>query len=197
MIDGPDLVTTLAGQSHRVSLRSGRMTVLPRGSLRGCGKAWLLTYPGHKGRPVPKLLLGDPRTGRLRSSADLRALATVLRDSDDERDQSAALSLEELAAQASRSESPSVDTPTPDDMAADLDPPTVWGALKGLGRIVPMLGVVATVALAGGWAGTDSEVVRPALILAGAGLFGLWVLYTLYRTIVLLGALLTAARILR
>ncbi|MGC1211064.1 MAG: hypothetical protein WA890_07350 [Micromonospora sp.] len=192
IIDGSELVTGIGSPNHRTSLHSGIVNVLQPGSLRGYGKAWLLTHPGHKGRPIADLLLSDPRTGRLRSRDDLRALEAILRISSHERDRAAARQLEELAAEAPASKALS-STPSSEALPASAYAFALWQALQGVGRAVVLLGVVLTVALAGGWAGENSAVVGPALFIAAACLFGVWILYALYRTLGLLDALLTIA----
>lgn len=99
---------------------------------------------------------------------------------------------EKLAAQAPAAECwPS--TSTSDDLPASDDLPGLWDALNGVGRAVALLGVVATVALAGGWSGENSAFVGPALIIVAACLFGVWVLYALSRTMGLVDALLRVA----
>lgn len=192
MVDGADLVTSIGTARHRTSLHSGTVNVLQPGSLKGYGKAWLLTHPGHKGRPIPDLLLSDPRTGRPRSRDDLRALEAALRISPDERDQAAARQLQELVTQAPPSEAVS-STPLSEALPASAYALALWHALKGVGRAVVLLGVVLTVALAGGWAGENSAFVRPALFITAIGLFSVWILYALYRMLRLLDALLTIA----
>ncbi|MET7961709.1 hypothetical protein [Micromonospora zamorensis] len=195
MINGTDLVTGVDTPTHRTSLHSGIVDILRPGSVRGYGKAWLLTQPGHKGRPTAELLLSDPRTGRLRSREDLCALEAVLRVSPYERDRAAGQQLQEFAMQA-----PEVlpTTPSPAAVPASAYATALWHAVKGVGRAVVLLGVVGTVAIGGGWAVENSAVVGPALILTAAGLFGVWILYALYRTWGLLDALLTiAARAIR
>ncbi|MET8838298.1 hypothetical protein ABZV78_30950 [Micromonospora sp. NPDC004540] len=192
MVDGADLVTGIDNLGDRTSLHSGIVNVLQPGSLKGYGKAWLLTHTGHKGRPIPDLLLSDPRTGRLRSRDDLRALEAALRASSHERDRAAARQLDELVTQAPASEASS-GTPSSEALPASAYALALWHALKGLGRAVVLLGVVLTVALAGGWAGESSAFVGPALFVAAICLFGVWILYALYRTLGLLDALLTIA----
>lgn len=188
VIDGSDLVVTIARQ-NRTNLHSGRITVLRPGTLMGYGKAWLFAHEGHKGNLVPDLLLSDPRTGRLRSWGDLRALATVLRASPDDRDRAAGRRLDDLATQTSASQTWS-NMPASDESPV-ADAPGLWHALKGFGRTIPPLGVVLTVALAGGWVVENSTVVGPALLFAAAALGVLWICYALYRTLGLLGELLT------
>ncbi|GAB2933957.1 hypothetical protein GCM10027280_22270 [Micromonospora polyrhachis] len=196
-IDGADLVNGIAGVHHRTNLYSGSVNVLRSGLLKGFGRAWLLASPGHKGHQVADLLLSDPRTGQLRSEEDLRALVAVLGASSQESDRAAGRQLEELAAQAPRSAMlPSI--------TESGDPPfsvymyVLWLAVKGVGRAIVLLGVVFTVAMAGGMAGEGSALVGPALFIIAACLFGVWVCYALYRTIGLLDALLGfAVRALR
>ncbi|WP_328371715.1 hypothetical protein OHQ88_01455 [Micromonospora zamorensis] len=195
MINGTDLVTGVDTPTHPTSLHSGTVDILRPGSVKGYGKAWLLTQPGHKGRPTVDLLLSDPRTGRLRSREDLRALEAVLRVSPYERDRAAGQRLQELAMQASEA---SPTTPSPKAVPASAYVIALWHAVKGVGRAVVLFGVVGTVAIGGGWVVENSAVVGPALILTAAGLFGVWILYALYRTWGLLDALLTiAARAIR
>ncbi|MBQ0981897.1 hypothetical protein [Micromonospora sp. M61] len=195
MINGTDLVTGVDTPTHPTSLHSGTVDILRPGSVKGCGKAWLLTQPGHKGRPTVDLLLSDPRTGRLRSREDLRALEAVLRVSPYERDRAAGQQLQELAMHAPEA---LPTTPSPKAVPASAYVIALWHAVKGVGRAVVLFGVVGTVAIGGGWADENSAVVGPALILTAAGLFGVWILYALYRTWGLLDALLTiAARAIR
>ncbi|MGC4814713.1 hypothetical protein ACLQ29_29640 [Micromonospora sp. DT228] len=195
MINGTDLVIGVDAPTHPTSLHSGIVDILRPGSVRGYGKAWLLTQPGHKGRPIADLLLSDPRTGRLRSRDDLCALEAVLRVSPYERDRSAGRQLQELAMAAPET-SPS--TLAPDALPASAYASALWHAVQGVGRAVVLLGVVGTVGIVGGRAGEDSAIVGAALIIAAVCLFGVWLLYALYRTWGLLDVLLTiAARAIR
>ncbi|MGC4771638.1 hypothetical protein ACLQ25_22065 [Micromonospora sp. DT44] len=193
MIDGTNLVIGIDTPSYPMSLHSGIVDILRPGSLKGYGKAWLLTRPGHKGRPAAILLLSDPRTGRLRRRDDLSALEAALRVSPHERDRAAGRQLQELALRAPEA--------LPTAFSSEARPASaiaLWQALKGLGRAVVLLGVVATVATGGGWAGENSAVVGPVLFIVAICLFGVWILYALYRTLGLLDALLTiAARAIR
>lgn len=196
-IDGADLVNGTVGVHRRTNLHSGSVNVLRPGLLKGFGRAWLLASPGHQGHQVADLLLSDPRTGQLRSEEDLRALAAVLGASSQESDRTAGRQLEELAAQAPRSAMLS-STVESDDPPFSVYMYVLWLAVKGVGRAVVLLGVVLTVAMAGGMAGEGSALVRPALFIVAVCLFGVWVCYALYRTIGLLDALLrVVARALR
>ncbi|MEU4424499.1 hypothetical protein AB0F81_28090 [Actinoplanes sp. NPDC024001] len=177
-LDGADLVTWHGSVSRRTSLHSGTVALLPPRSKRGYGKAWLLADP------EPWLLLGDPRTGRLRNAGGLRTLAAVLRESPAESDRAVGRQLDELSVQA-----PLAAPEIGDASAGDL-----WLALTAAGRVVAWLVVVATVALAGGAIVETTSFVGPVLIFGAAGLFGVWVCYALYR---ILGLLVAAVRAVR
>ncbi|WP_422736211.1 hypothetical protein ACN263_21810 [Micromonospora sp. WMMD729] len=193
MINETNLVIGTDTPTYPMSLHSGSVDILRPGSLKGYGEAWLLTRPGHKGRPVTILLLSDPRTGRLRSRDDLCALEAVLRVSPHERDRAAGRQLHELAMQA-----PEALPIAPSSPARPASAVALWQALKGLGRAAVLLGVVATIASGGGWAGENSAFVGPVLFIVAVCLFGVWIFYALYRTLKLLDALLTiAARAIR
>ncbi|WP_030488818.1 hypothetical protein [Micromonospora chokoriensis] len=187
-INGADLVINLEILSGRTSLHSGIVSVLPPGSLKGFGKAWLLTQSADDGVPNPILLLSDPRTGRVRSRDDLQTLEAVLRVAPDERSRAAGRQLEELAVQASAS-ALSPHTPSSEAPPASAYATALWQASKGVGRAVVLLGVPVTVAIAGGWVVENSAFVGPALIIAAVCLFGIWIFYALYRVLRLLGAL--------
>ncbi|MFI5925076.1 hypothetical protein ACIA3K_03745 [Micromonospora sp. NPDC051543] len=195
MIKGTNLVTGVDVPTHPTSLHAGTVDILPPGTLQGYGKAWLLTQRGHKGRPGAILLLSDPRTGRLRSRDDLCALEAVLRASPHERDRAAGRHLQELAMWAP--EASPIAAP-PGVVPASAYATALWQALKGMGRAVVLLGVVATVGIGGGWAGGDTSLVGPVLFITAVCMFGVWILYALYRTLGLLNVLLTiAARAIR
>ncbi|GAA2659787.1 hypothetical protein [Paractinoplanes durhamensis] len=163
-VDGAELVINVP--TNREDLRSGNVTVLAPGTKRGYGKAWLLA------NPHPVLLLGDPRTGRLRDYDFLRALADGARSSPAEHDQAAAVQLDQLAEQARSAEPPG----TGHAAAAGL-----WVALTATGRAVAWFVVVCSILAAGGSLVDDSPIVGPALVIIGAVMGLIWIFYTLYR----------------
>ncbi|WP_433378855.1 hypothetical protein ACQPZX_12435 [Actinoplanes sp. CA-142083] len=210
-IDGPYLVTSAYDIKRRIPLQSGEVAVLPPGSKRGYGKAWLLTDT------TPCLLLSSPHTGHVRSADDLRMLSATLSESPHDSDRAAALELDRLATSSlvtvplDRAQlSPAPASPAPVSSASassasaspaqispvqagTADGANLWLALTAIGRVVGWLAVVATIALAGGTIVDNSSFVGPALILGAAALFGVWILYALYRILGLLGALMRFA----
>ncbi|MFG1917571.1 hypothetical protein [Micromonospora sp. NPDC048898] len=188
MIDGSDLMLDPDPTAPRISLLSGIVRVRRPGQLSGFGKAWVLARSADEEPPVPLLLLADPRTGLLRDRDDLRALEAVLRRSADERDRAAGRQLDELAARAPASvASPTL--PPSGALSARAHASAVWEAAKGVGRAVVLLGVVVTVMIAGGWVVEQTTVVGPALLATAAALFFVWLVYAVYRVVVLLRTL--------
>ncbi|MEU7752972.1 hypothetical protein AB0B57_18115 [Micromonospora sp. NPDC049101] len=188
MIDGAGLVIGPDPAAPPISLLSGIVHVRQPGQLSGFGKAWVLARSADEGPPVPLLLLADPRTGLLRDRDDLRALEAVLRRSADERDRAAGRQLDELAARAPAS----VASPTlpPSGAVPARAPATaLWEAAKGVGRAVVLLGVVATVMIAGGLVVEETSYVGRALLATAAALFLGWIVYAVYRVVVLLRTL--------
>jgi hypothetical protein len=251
-IDGAYLVASAYDIKRRVPLQAGAVAVLPPGSKRGYGKAWLLADTS------PCLLLSSPQTGELRDAGDLRLLSAVLRESAHESDRAAGAELDRLAAELSPSpatpttpappvsapatsaptpaipspapalpapsfsapaspapsfsapaspapatfapatsapvtSAPAISAPATSEPARTADGANLWIALAAIGRVVGWFAVVATVALAGGAIIETSSFVGPALIFGAVALFGVWVLYALYRVLGLLGALLCFA----
>lgn len=196
-IDGTDLVIGAGPESPRISLVSGIVTVRQPGQLKGFGEAWVLARSADEEPPVPVLLLADPRTGLLRDRDDLRAVEAVLRDSADERDRAAGRQLDELASQAPTSVALPA-RPSEGAQPARVHATALWQASKGVGRAVVLLGVVVTVMIAGGWVVEETTVVGPALIVSAIGMFVVWIVYAVYRVVVLLRALLMlVARVFR
>lgn len=172
-----------------IGLHSGEVTVLPPGSRRGYGKAWLL------GNPVPLLLLGDPRTGRLRGPAELRTLSAVLRESAMESDRVAGRQLDEpaVAAQAAGGQTSGALGRELVDAREIGKAAGLWLSLTALGRAIVWLGIVITIAFAGGWMLETTSFLGPALLYGAVALFSAWLLYALYR---ILGLLAATVRIL-
>ncbi|MEU4236070.1 hypothetical protein [Actinoplanes sp. NPDC026619] len=156
-----------------MQLTKGTAVVLPPGSKRGYGKAWLL------GAPHVVLLLGDPRTGRLRSYDDLRALSAVLHESPEDADRAAGRQIDELVVQTQTGDPPAEDAAG----AAGL-----WIAVTKAGRAVLWFVVGASVMLTGGSLVENSPFVGPALIIIGGVMLLGWVVYALYRVYAVLAA---------
>ncbi|MFY1655416.1 hypothetical protein ACN27J_31605 [Solwaraspora sp. WMMB762] len=178
-IAGTELVRAIGDRTQRDDMHGGKAVVRPPGTRRGYGKAWLLGFP----RPV--VLLGDPRTGRLRDPADLRALSAVLRESPHETDRAAARDIDSIA---------------PQSQVDDLTKPggagiaRMWVSLTKAGRVLAWAVVVGSVLLAGGWMVESTRYLGGAVVLTGVLLAVLWALYALYRILALLGAAWHAVR---
>ncbi len=162
-------------------LHEGKAVVLPPGTKRGYGKAWLLGFPH------VVMLLGDPRTGRLRDHHDLRLLSAVLRESPQETDRAAARELDSLAEQ-SQSQAGYPAEP------GDARNARLWISLTKAGRVLAWAVVVGSVLLAGGWTLESTDYLGGGVVLLGAALAAMWVLYALYRVCTLLGAAWQAVR---
>jgi hypothetical protein len=177
-VDGSTLRITSERSEGSADLHSGTMLVLPPGTLKGTGRAWVLAHRGPRGNPIPDLLLTDPRTGCARQRADLTALTEALRTSPHETDQVAGRDLADLATRTSSTDGPS--PPWPADsrvrLAHDL-----WRTVKALIRIVPLALVVATVALAGTVVLESAPFIGNAILIAALLLFAVWCVYALYR----------------
>ncbi|WP_433797348.1 hypothetical protein [Actinoplanes sp. CA-252034] len=172
-ISGTDLVRVIGDRTHRDDMHGGKAVVLPPGAKRGYGKAWLLGFPH------AVVLLGDPRTGRLRGHDDLRALSAVMRDSPHEADRAAARDLDSLTVQSQ------VSDPTE---PGDAENARLWISLTKAGRILAWAVVVGSVWLAGGWMLETTRYLGGAVILISVPLATLWAAYALYRMLALFGA---------
>ncbi|WP_433304944.1 hypothetical protein ACQP2F_16735 [Actinoplanes sp. CA-030573] len=176
---GTELVQSIGDRTHRDDMHAGNAVVLPPGARRGYGKAWLLGFPH------AVVLLGDPRTGRLRGRDDLYALSAVLHESPHEADRLAAREVDGLALQ-----SPAGDPFEPGDPANAR----LWLSLTKAGRVAAWAVVVASVLLAGGWMLESAPHLGGAVILLGVFLAAVWAVYALYRMLALLGAAWHAVR---
>lgn len=178
-IAGTELVRVIGDRTHRDDMHGGKAVVLPPGAGRGYGKAWLLGFPH------AVVLLGDPRTGRLRDHADLRALSAVLRESPHEADRAAARDIDSLALRSQAGD------PTEPGGAENT---RLWTSLTKAGRILAWAVVVGSVLLAGGRMLESTPYLGGAIILICVPLATVWALYALYRILTLLGAAWQAVR---
>ncbi|GIF52101.1 hypothetical protein DFJ67_5682 [Asanoa ferruginea] len=177
-VDGSTLRVTSERRGESVDLHSGTTLVLPPGTLKGTGRAWVLAHRGPKGNPIPDLLLTDPRTGCPRQRADLTALTEALRTSPHEPDRVASRDLADLATRTSSTDEPSPPWPAHSRARLAYD---LWRTVKGLIRIVPLALVVATVAMAGAWVLESGPFVAYAILIGATLLFTVWLCYALYR----------------
>jgi hypothetical protein len=177
-VDGSTLRITSERWAASVDLHSGTMLVLPPGTLKGTGRAWVLAHRGPLSNPIPDLLLTDPRTGCPRQRADLTALTEPLRASPHETDRVAARDLADLATRTSSTDAPSPPWPADSRVRLAYD---LWRAVKGLIRIVPLALVVATVAMAGGAVLDSAPFIANAILIGATLLFTVWCVYALYR----------------
>jgi hypothetical protein len=173
VISGTELVWVVGDRTYRDDMHDGQAVVLPPGAKRGYGKAWLLGFP------TAVLLLGDPRTGRLRDHHGLRAVSAVLRESPHETDRAAARDVDSLAVQSQVG-----DRAEPGDAVNAA----LWIALTKTGRVLAWAVVVASVLLAGGWMLESTRYLGGAVILLAVPLATGWAVYALYRVFSLLGA---------
>jgi hypothetical protein len=178
-ISGTDLVWVAGDRTYRDDMHDGKAVVLPPGAKRGYGKAWLLGFPH------AVVLLGDPRTGRLRDHNDLRAVSAVLRESPHEADRAAARDVDSLAVQSQ------VGNPTEPGDAGNAG---LWISLTKTGRVLAWAVVVGSVLLAGGWMLESTRYLGGAVIFLSVPLATGWAAYTLYRVFALLGAAWQAVR---
>lgn len=178
-ISGTELVWTIGDRVHRNDMHDGKAVVLPPGAKRGYGKAWLLGFPH------AAVLLGDPRTGRLRDHDDLRALSAVLRESPHAADRAAARDIDGLAVRSQ------VGDPT---KPGDAENARLWMSLTKAGRVLAWAVVVGSVELAGSWMLESTHYLGGAVILLGVPLIIMWAAYALYRIFALLGAAWQAVR---
>ena len=178
-ISGTELVRVIGDRTHRDDMHDGKAVVLPPGAKRGYGKAWLLGFPH------AVVLLGNPRTGRLRDHDDLRALSAVLRESPHEADRAAARDVDSLAVQSQ------VGDPTE---PGDAENARLWISLTKAGRVLAWAVVVGSVLLAGGWMLESTHYLGGAVIFLGVPLATVWAVYALYRILALLGAAWQAVR---
>ena len=178
-ISGTQLVSVIGDRVHRHDMHAGKAVVLPPGAKRGYGKAWLLGFPH------AVVLLGDPRTGRLRDHDDLRALSAVLRESPHEADRAAARDVDSLAVQSQVG-----DRTEP----GDAENANLWTSLTKAGRVLAWAVVVGSVLLAGGWMLESTHYLGGAVIFLGVFLATVWAMYALYRILALLGAAWQAVR---
>jgi hypothetical protein len=173
VILGPDLVRVIGQGIDRGHLHDGTAVVLPPGTKRGYGRAWVL------GTPYAVVLLGDPRTGRLRDHDDLRALAAVLHESPHEADRAAARDVDSLVVQSQ------VGDPM---KPGDAGNARLWLSVTKAGRVLAWAVVVGSVLLAGGWILESAHFLGGAVIFLGVALAAVWVGYALFRIVELLGA---------
>ncbi|BCY11729.1 hypothetical protein L3i22_068170 [Actinoplanes sp. L3-i22] len=178
-IFGTELVLGIGNPNRRHDMHAGKAVVLPPGTERGYGKAWLLGFP----RPVT--LLGDPRTGRLRDHDHLGALSAVLRESPHEADRIAAREIDSLAVQSQLGDPPE---------AGDPANARLWTVVTRAGRTVAWAVVVGSVLLAGDWIWQSHPHLGNLVIFLGVLLIIVWAPYTLYRVFTLLGAVWKAMR---
>ena len=178
-ISGTELVWVAGDRTYRHDMHDGKAVVLPPGAKRGYGKAWLLGFPH------AVVLLGDPRTGRLRDHNDLRAVAAVLRESPHEADRAAARDVDSLAVQSD------VGNPTEPGDAGNAG---LWISLTKTGRVLAWAVVVGSVLLAGGWMLESTRYLGGAVILLSVPLATGWAAYALYRIFALLGVVWQAVR---
>ena len=178
-ISGTALVWVIGDRAHRDDMHVGKAVVLPPGAKRAYGKAWLLGFP------YAVVLLGDPRTGRLRDHDDLRALSAVLRESPHEADRAAARDVDSLAVQSL------IGDPT---QPGDAENARLWISLTKAGRVLAWAVVVGSVPLAGGWMLESTQYLGGAVIFLGVPLATVWAVYAVYRILALLGAAWQAVR---
>lgn len=178
-ISGTELVWVVSDRAHRDDMHDGKAVVLPPGVKRGYGKAWLLGFPH------AVMLLGDPRTGRLRDHNDLRAVLAVLRESPHEADRAAARDVDSLAVQSQ------VGNPAEPGDAGNSE---LWIALTKTGRVLAWAVVVGSVLLAGGWMLESTRYLGGVVIFLSVPLATGWAAYALYRVFTLLGAAWQAVR---
>ncbi|WP_326550994.1 hypothetical protein [Micromonospora sp. NBC_01813] len=178
-IVGTALVRVIGDRTRRDDMHAGKAVVLPPRARRGYGKAWLLGFPH------AVVLLGDPRTGRLRDHADLRALSAVLRQSPHEADRAAARDIDGLTPQSQ------IGDPTEPDRVENA---RLWIALTRAGRILAWAVVLGSVLLTGGWMTESTHYLGSSVLLICVPLATLWALYALYRILALLGATWQAVR---
>jgi hypothetical protein len=178
-IAGTELVRVIGDRAHRDDMHGGKTVVLPPGAKRGYGKAWLLGFPH------AVVLLGDPRTGRLRDHDDLRALSAVLRESPHEADRAAARDVDSLAVQSQ------VGDPAE---PGDAENARLWISLTKAGRALAWAVVVGSILLAGGWMLESTHYLGGAVIFLSVLLASVWAVYALYRLLALLGAAWQAVR---
>ena len=178
-ISGAELVRVIGDRTHRDDMHDGKAVVLPPGPKRGYGKAWLLGFPH------AVVLLGDPRTGRLRGHDDLRALSAVMRESPHEADRVAARNVDSLAVQSQ------VGDPTE---PGDAGGARLWISLTKAGRVLAWGVVVGSVLLAGGWMLESTHYLGGAVIFLGVPLATVWAVYALYRVLALVGPAWHAVR---
>ena len=178
-ISGTQLVRVIGDRTHRDDLHDGKAVVLPPGAKRGYGKAWLLGFPH------AVVLLGDPRTGRLRDHNDLRAVSAVLRESPHEADRAAARDVDSLAVQSQ------VGNPAEPGDAGNAG---LWISLTKTGRVLAWAVVVGSVLLAGGWMLESTRYLGGVVIFLSVPLATGWAAYALYRVFALLGAAWQAVR---
>ncbi|GAA1645284.1 hypothetical protein [Actinoplanes couchii] len=178
-ISGTGLVRVIGDRTFRDDMHAGKAVVLPPGAKRNYGKAWLLGFPH------AVVLLGDPRTGRLRSPHDLRALSTVMRDSPHDADRAAARDLDSLTVQSQ------VGDPSEPGGAENAH---LWISMTKAGRILAWAVVVGSVLLAGGWMLETTRYLGGAVILISVALATVWAAYALYRIVSLFSAAWQAAR---
>lgn len=175
VIDGTELVRAIGDYAHREDMHGGNVVLLPPGATRGYGKAGLLVFQNSV------VLLGDPRTGRLRDHGDLHALSAVLRESPHETDRAVAREIDALALQSQ------VGDPME---SGGVGTAHLWVSFTKFGRVLAWALVAASVAVTGGWLVESTHYLGGALLLlVGVPLATVWALYALYRT----GALLHAA----
>ncbi|WP_436535351.1 hypothetical protein [Actinoplanes sp. HUAS TT8] len=177
-VSGTEVVRVL-NRSHRHDLHGGRAVVLPPRTRRGYGKAWLLGFP------QAGMLLGDPRTGRLRDQADLYLLSAVLHESPYESDRYAARKIDDLAVQSQ------VADPVEPGGGGDA---RLWIALTRTGRAVAWAVVVGSILLTGAWLLDSTRFLGTPVLVLGLILTVLWAFYALYRIFALLGALWRVVR---
>jgi hypothetical protein len=178
-LSGTELVRVADDRIHRDDMHAGRAVVLPPGAKRGYGKAWLLGFPH------AVMLLGDPRTGRLRDHNDLRAVSALLHESPHEADRAAARDVDSLAV-----ESQVGDPVEP----GDAEIAHLWISFAKAGRVLAWAVVVGSVWLAGGWMLESTRYLGGAVIFLSVPLATAWAAYALYRVFALLGTAWRAVR---
>jgi hypothetical protein len=138
----------------RYDLNEGTTDLLGPSGRRG--KAWVLVR--HRTgitRPVPVLLLSDPRSGRLRDSGDLDSLAAVLLASPHESDHAVGRHVQNLAAAARGQPAPPAEIPLSWEPLEI--PGTIGLAFRGLLHAAGFLLVPLSCALALGWIETSAD----------------------------------------
>jgi hypothetical protein len=178
-ISGTELVWVVGDRTRRDDMHDGKAVVLPPGAKRGYGKAWLLGFPH------AVVLLGDPRTGRLRGHDDLCALSAVLGESPHEADRAAARDVDSLAVQSQVGNAA---------QPGDAGNAGVWISLTKTGRVLAWAVVVGSVLLAGGWMLESTRYLGGAVIFLSVPLATGWAVYALYRVFALLGVAWQAVR---